>query len=248
MVCGAKERSKSMSTKYYYNVTGKRRKALAKAVGSILEKPVDDAKAPSFTYTIDFCVLDRQGVISFPDNTNADTIGELTGELRKQGYLPEMTVNSRGALTVEVSRKDFDEQALDNLKKIIASKKTVIKKALKAKSLKLLITEDTIRFPWFTLHGAEGEEEAYHHFVQALCNMAKKQKRVIAKEQESQNDKFTMRLFLVRLGLIGDEYHLTRKVLLSHLTGNGSWKAGYDPKKMALETSSKALASSKQKP
>ena len=42
-----------------------------------------------------------------------------------------------------------------------------------------------------------------------------------------------MRLFLVRLGFIGDEYKTARKILLRNLTGNSSWKAGQQPERLA---------------
>ena len=61
--------------------------------------------------------------------------------------------------------------------------------------------------------------------------MAKTQQRVTAKEREITNDKFTMRLFLIRLGFVGEEYKTARKILLQNLTGNSAWKAGYAPER-----------------
>lgn len=53
--------------------------------------------------------------------------------------------------------------------------------------------------------------------------MAKTQKRVIAKEKETENDKYAFRCFLLRLGFIGDEYKTARKILLKNLTGSGAY-------------------------
>lgn len=44
-----------------------------------------------------------------------------------------------------------------------------------------------------------------------------------------ENAKYEMRLFLIRLGFIGDEYKTARKILLRNLTGNSSWKSGHQP-------------------
>ena len=55
--------------------------------------------------------------------------------------------------------------------------------------------------------------------------MSKRQTRVTAKEKESVNDKFDMRVFLIRLGFVGDEYKQARKILMRNLTGNSSFKA-----------------------
>ena len=59
--------------------------------------------------------------------------------------------------------------------------------------------------------------------------MAKRQKRVTATDRPEENAKYGMRLFLIRLGFIGDEYKTARKILLRDLSGNGSWKSGHRP-------------------
>lgn len=66
--------------------------------------------------------------------------------------------------------------------------------------------------------------------------MARTQKRVTAKEKDTQNDKFTLRLFLIRLGFIGDEYKTARKILLGNLTGNSSWKSGHRSEQTETDT------------
>ena len=48
-------------------------------------------------------------------------------------------------------------------------------------------------------------------------------------ERPQENLKYAMRLFLVRLGFVGDEYKQARKILLRDLSGNCSWKAGHAP-------------------
>ena len=63
--------------------------------------------------------------------------------------------------------------------------------------------------------------------------MAKTQKRVTATEKPAENEKLAMRLFLVRLGFIGDEYKTARKILLRNLAGNSSWKSGHKPERSA---------------
>lgn len=45
------------------------------------------------------------------------------------------------------------------------------------------------------------------------------------------NEKFAMRLFLIRLGFIGDEYKTARRILLRNLTGNSSWRSGHRPER-----------------
>jgi len=63
--------------------------------------------------------------------------------------------------------------------------------------------------------------------------MAKTQKRVTAKEKDTDNDKYAFRCFLLRLGFIGDEYKAARKILLRNLSGSGAFKSG-NPKVQEL--------------
>jgi len=132
-------------------------------------------------------------------------------------------------LIIEMPREQFTEVAIDNIRKIIASKAVLIKKALGISHLPLLIGEEKIHFPWFILTGEDGEVDTYLRFVTALCKMAKESQRITAKERDTDNDKFTMRVFLIRLGFVGPEYKLARKILLRNLSGNSSWKAGQSP-------------------
>ena len=58
--------------------------------------------------------------------------------------------------------------------------------------------------------------------------------------KRSDNDKFTMRLFLVSLNFKGEEYKFARKFLLRNLSGNSSWrtedaKARHDARKVQQE-------------
>ena len=137
--------------------------------------------------------------------------------------------DEENTLTIEIPKTGFTDISLDNLQKIIASKAALLKKALGTDNLAVIDTGDTLKFPWFTLHGLEGEADAYSRLVAAICDTARKRRRITAKERDSENDKFSFRLFLVQLGFVGNEYKTARRILLRHLTGNSSWKSGYAP-------------------
>lgn len=141
------------------------------------------------------------------------------------------TVRSEHTLAIEIPKTTLSGQAFLNLQKIVGSKATLLKLALGTDTLDIQFTEGKIRFPWFTLRGIDGEVDAYAKLIDALIKMAIRQKRVTAKEQPIENAKFSMRLFLIRLGFIGDAYKTARKILTSSLTGNSSWKAGKPPVK-----------------
>ena len=134
-------------------------------------------------------------------------------------------------LTIEIPNIGFTPEMRENLKKIVASKATLLKQALETDGLPIVELDGKISFPWFTLHSIDGEADAYNRLIAAICKMAKTQKRVTAVEKPIENAKFTMRLFLIRLGFIGDEYKTARKILLRNLTGNSSWKSGHRPER-----------------
>jgi len=165
----------------------------------------------------------------------AETTSENDGgvENTPEDISEAIVTNSKAPniLTIELPDAGFTPEAKENLKKIVASKKTLLEKALEADGLPIVEKDGKIAFPWFTLHGLDGEADAYSRLIAAICKMAKNQKRVTATEKPVENEKFTMRLFLIRLGFIGDEYKAARKILLSNLSGNSSWKSGHKPER-----------------
>jgi hypothetical protein len=132
-------------------------------------------------------------------------------------------------LTVEFPLDGFNPETLDNLTKMVTAKESLIKAALGADDLPIQVTNDTVKFPWFTL--ADPSHAAYYvQFIFALCKTAKEKKRVTAKERGlADNPKYAMRCWLLSLGLIGDEYKNARKLLLANLGGNSSFKGGSRP-------------------
>ena len=127
-------------------------------------------------------------------------------------------------LVIEMPREGFSENAITNLERLLTSKGSLIKNALGVDSLVIEVTQETIRFPWFSGSLAPEEINAYARFIGALCAMAKNQKRVTATEKPADNEKYAFRCFLLRLGFIGEEYKTERKILLSRLSGNAAWK------------------------
>lgn len=174
------------------------------------------------------------------ENTATETITneaepeEIAAAENVPNTVPNADVPNK--LTVEIPDTGFTLETRENLKKIIASKATLLEQALGTDDLPIVELDGKIAFPWFTLQGLEGEADAYSRLITAICNMAKNQKRVTATEKPVENAKYGMRLFLVRLGFIGDEYKTARKILLRNLTGNGSWKSGHKPECSAEDT------------
>ena len=234
--CTAKRKNmKGVTTmKIRFSATGTGRKEFAGAIGEILGEDAVYNGTPSFAYTIGRLTVDRSGALNCPDDMSKDALSRLIAALNVRGYvaeteeMPNYTENS-DKLAIDMPLDGFTDKAIENLGEIVASKNMLIKKALGADSLRIDVDGEKLRFPWFTLTEADGEMDTYLRFVTALCKMAKEQKRVTAKEKDTGNDKFTMRLFLIRLGFVGPEFKTARRILLRNLSGNAAWKDGRPP-------------------
>ena len=143
----------------------------------------------------------------------------------------ETQVKEDLGLTVSMPRKYFNDQALTNLKNLVESKQTIIKNALGIAELPIKVDEEKVSFSWFEIKPAdENAVTAYTHFIYALCEMAKNQRRINGTEKEVENEKYAFRCFLLRLGFIGEQYKMERKILLQNLRGSAAFKNNKDKK------------------
>ena len=200
-----------------FNIEKSQRKALAQKIGELTGSEVKYLGVPSCGYQIGAYTLDKEAVLhgdELPD--------EIRSELQKAGYTAE---DEPVALTISMPRDFFGEQGLENLLQIIENKETLLKHALNTESLAVNECEETVEFPWFTVE-KDGDGDAYARFITALCEFAKNLKRVVNKPDTSDNEKYAFRCFLLRLGMIGEEYKPVRKVLLRRLTGSSAFRHG----------------------
>lgn len=219
----------------HYNVPGKKRKKLAQAIGAWLGVDNRYCGAPTFAYEIDYFTLDRDGNLTFNGRADSEVIERLLEYLYDNGFecdmsggdTPQNSANEGASvLCVSMPKATFDEQTLANLEALVASKANLIGKAFGISDVALEITEDKVSFPWLTGEPTPEAIRAFDAFVCKLCEMARTQHRINAKEKEVENEKYAFRCFLLRLGFIGDEYKPFRKILLHNLTGSSAFKGG----------------------
>ena len=131
------------------------------------------------------------------------------------------------SLSISLPRSLFTETALQNLDALLLSKGRLIRHAFDIREATYTLTDDRITFAW--LHGTITDEtaKAYAEFISKLCLMARTQKRVTAKEKIVDNEKYAFRCFLLRLGMIGNVYKESRKILLQNLMGSSAFKSGH---------------------
>ena len=135
--------------------------------------------------------------------------------------------SNEDSLSISLPRSLFTETALQNLDALLLSKGRLIRHAFDIREATYTLEGDRITFAW--LHGTITDEmaKAYAEFISKLCLMARTQKRVTSKEKIVDNEKYAFRCFLLRLGMIGNAYKQSRKILLQNLTGSSAFKSGH---------------------
>ena len=91
-------------------------------------------------------------------------------------------------------------------------------------NLHATFTKGTVEFRLFNSTTHAGEIKSYIQFCLAVNNQALSQKSARASKTLTDNEKYTFRCWMLRLGLIGDEFKTCRLHFLKHLTGNSAWR------------------------
>ena len=211
---------------FRFNVTGADRKALVKAMGDILQVKPKYLGMPTAAYEVDYFTVDKNGTVSFDDRADSEEVENLIEKLDSLGFHAadaEVSEEEETALTVEMP---LDKVKVGNLTALLEAKGKLIKKALGIEDTAIEVTNETVKFPWFSELPDPDTIKAYTHFISAICEMTRNAKRVTATEKAVDNEKYAFRCFLLRLGFIGAEYKAERKILLKNLTGSSAFKDG----------------------
>ena len=237
-----------------YHLEGSERKALLAVMREILQDTPKYMGPPTFSFEVGPYTIDRHGTLDCPDHLDSTQVAMLIRELERDGFIGERigepakpaeqqisetprkeivtpTLDGFDRLSVEMPRDGMTPTAMENLRRLVASKATLLKKALGTDNLPITEHPDRIEFGWFRPTDDQVEITAYYQLVQGLCELARSQKRVLATEHPVESDRYALRCLLLRIGFIGDEYKTSRKVLLRNLEGSTSYakqKAGGD--------------------
>ena len=206
-----------------FQLTGEKRKELVNTISEIIGTPAEYQFMPTCAYKIgDFYIVSKEGNLEISDLADSKEVENLIDELVSRGYNVPLDEEGNG-LTVEMPLKLVDESTIDRLRKIVENKGELFKAAFKTDNLEIIVEADKICFPWFTLEN-DSDADAYCTFISMLCEFAKNQKRINNKPETTDNPKYTMRCYLLRLGMIGAEYKAIRKVLLRNLSGSSAFR------------------------
>ena len=227
--------------KIHYNITKEQRKKTVEIVGRTLGVQPIYCGAPTFAYRVGAFEITRDGSICFGDEVDEAEVERVRTALRGEGFAAEedeseMTMaeseedaatDDEDRLIVSIPRTFLTETGRKNLDALLASKGKLIQKAFNIEKAAYTLTDETIKFAWFHGKIAEDTVRAYTDFISKLCEMAQRQKRAVAKEKPTENEKYAFHCFLLRLGMIGDAYKTSRKILLQNLTGSSAFKCGH---------------------
>ncbi|MBD5513338.1 MAG: amidoligase [Lachnospiraceae bacterium] len=93
-------------------------------------------------------------------------------------------------------------------------------------NLHATFTKGTVEFRLFNSTTHAGEIKSYIQFCLALSHQALTQKKASCRRSVTDNEKYCMRCWLLRLGLNGDEFKTCRHHMTKNLTGDSAWRHG----------------------
>jgi hypothetical protein len=215
-----------------YKVTGEERKDLVTEICRITGEPSEYQFMPTCAYKVGNVTIDKDGGVTCEDEEKLNYIAK---ELEKVDFTPvddsgadepdapdetENTEEDTG-LTFEFP---IDQLDVTNLSNFLKAKGSLIKKSFGIDDLSIDVSDDRVSFPWFKEVPEPDEIKAYTDFITLLCKLSKEQSRVSSRASEVTNEKYAFRCFLLRLGFIGPDYKLDRKILLRNLSGNSAFR------------------------
>ena len=225
----------------FTGITGENRKALVTAIAEAIEEQSVYQGPPGFMYKIGPYYVNRDGQVEADDFADQKEIGQLLLALRARDFIPtegwsmieelpalseveacisEPTVDG---IVLTFPKSGMDAQSVVNLRKLVRGKEWLLRMALETESLAVEEDEDALHFPWLAATAPHELVDACAQLIAAMIKLAKKQKRVTLVSNETENARYRLRCFLLRLGFIGDDYKSVRKILMKDIHGNGAY-------------------------
>lgn len=223
------------------------RKKLINALSEILNEEPHYCFAPSFAYEFSICRVDRDAIIHLAPTIFGQSVDSVAALLSQRGFNAEVIDNcseieessdqpdeendNEEYLAVFIEHEKISPETLAKLEQIVSGKATLLRKALGDSPLSIVNTSKGYAFPWFQIESDEESQSAYATLIEKLIEFARERTRVTVSDKETDNPKYALRCFLLRLGFIGAEYKHERAILLRNLEGNCAFKSGSDPRK-----------------
>lgn len=221
-------------------LTGMTRKETARIVAEALEGKEQYIGAPRFCYIVvdkwgrEWQVLkdkaieiqeqDQQVQLRTPllEKDEVDSLYIILAKLKEEGSY----ANPSCRMVIGLEAEGHTDKSIAIFKKVFESKQELILQAMGIQQGELTTTEDSIVMSFFNSTLEIERLQAYITFCIVLNEHVLTLKSASSKPTVTDNPKFTFRVFLLRLGMVGKEYKETRKVLLEKLSGNSAFRHG----------------------
>ena len=228
------------------------RKDVVKAVSAILGQPSRYLGVPTCAYEVGNCTIDRSGAVETEDEKTAEMVraGLLEQGLIEspQAEVEETTVSLpvegmtaegfKNLIFLTHSKQYLINRAFaEEVFRIPAELVEALGSAEIPDAETFLQTFQShaegcrgISFPdgkiTFTLPTADDPDmiKAFTHLTAAMVRQAKEQKRISPKETIEENEKYYMRIWLLRLGFGGRDGKEVRDILMKNLKGHSAFR------------------------
>ena len=228
------------------------RKDVVKAVSGILGQPSKYMGVPTCSYQIGNCTIDRSGAVETEDEKTAEMVraglleqgvigspepeaDETTVSLPMEGMTAEglknliFLIRSKQYLTGRAFAEDVFRVPTALVAELGSTEipdaetflQTFQNHAEGCKGISFQDGKIT-----FTLPTADDPDmiKAFTHLTAAMVRQAKEQKRISPKETIEENEKYYMRIWLLRLGFGGAEGKEIRDLLMKKLKGHSAFR------------------------
>ena len=228
------------------------RKDVVKAVSAILGQPSRYLGVPTCAYQIGNCTIDKKGAVETEDEKTAElvTVGlteqgfigspepeadETTVSLPVEGMTAEglknliFLIHSKQYLINRAFAEDVfrvptalvEELGSTEIPDAETFLQTFQNHAEGCKGISFQDGKITFTLP---TAGDPGMIKAFTHLTAAMVRQAKEQKRISPKETIEENEKYYMRIWLLRLGFGGAEGKEIRDLLMKKLKGHSAFR------------------------
>ena len=173
----------------------------AEAVTEAQDEPTDDSAPDTLTITLPLT------------GHTANSLRNLVTMIYSRGSLISKATGGRFACPME---------QVDALKDCLTVES--VRERITPDLTGLAFTDNAIKFTGFPLTDEPGKTQAFTQLAAQMNRLAKEQKRTQAKTVDTTNEKYIFRIWLLALGMGGDEFKTARRVLLAPLSGNAAFK------------------------
>lgn len=154
--------------------------------------------------------------VSFPlAEHSVRSVRNLAAMICSRGRLISRATGGKFSCTRELVDELSNVQDMEELKNIMCNCDGITG---------LTVTAEAVCFTGFPKTVSGNSRRAFTQLADLMNRLSIEQGRVLLKEVDDSNEKFSFRIWLLSLGMKGEEYSTARRVLLAPLSGNTAFR------------------------